>query len=230
MDAPVRNLAGLARHHFGRIRLVSFVLGLLPAAWLSGEWLAGALGVNPLNRLLRFTGSWALVMLMVTLAVTPARRLSVWISQTLQARHGRRVLDWNWLIRLRRQFGLFCFFYACLHLSVYVAFDAGLDLASIRDDALQRPFVCIGLAAFGLLIPLAATSNPYAIRALKRNWRRLHTLTYLIAVLALAHFWFQMKVGETRPWPDSIVVTVLLASRLWTWLKDRDTGVEVKER
>jgi len=226
MSAPARNLAWLVKHHFGKVRVASFVLCLSPALWLGGEWLTGSLGINPLNRLLHFTGRWALIMLTISLSVTPARRLSVWISQAVRARYGKRVSDWNGLIRLRRQFGLFTFFYACLHVASYVAFDAGPDLDAIRDDVLQRPFILVGSAAFALLIPLAATSNQAAIRFLGRSWRRLHTLSYVIAILAIVHFWIQAKVGEAKPLPYTVGLVALLAWRLG----DRGVGGEIKER
>jgi sulfoxide reductase heme-binding subunit YedZ len=231
MNEPTRNLAWLAKHHFGKLRALSFVLCLSPALWLGAEHLSGALGVNPLNRLLHFTGSWALTLLAVTLSVTPLRRFSMKLSQTVHARYGKRISDWNWLIRLRRQFGLFTFFYACLHVAVYVTFDAGLDFEALRDDVLQRPFIVIGLGAFLLLVPLAATSNQAAMRSLGGHWRRLHTLTYAIAVLALWHYWAHVKVGNWSPVPYSIVVGLLLAFRVVAWrMGDRSASAEVKER
>jgi methionine sulfoxide reductase heme-binding subunit len=231
MDGPRHNLAWLAKHHFGKVRVASFVLCLCPALWLAGEWLTGTLGINPLNRLLHFTGRWALILLTITLTVTPARRLSVWISQGLHARYGKRVSDWNWLIRLRRQLGLYTFFYAGLHLATYIAFDAGPDVAAIRDDAAERPFILLGMSAFALLVPLAATSNQAAMRALGRGWRRLHMATYAIAVLAIVHFWIQVKVGDIRPLPYSLTLAVLLAWRVQAWRRgDTSAGVEVKER
>ena len=231
MDPPVRNLAWLARHHFDKVRAACFLLCLSPALWLGGEWLADALGVNPLNRLLHFTGRWALIMLLVTLSVTPARRLSLWVAQTVHARYGKRLSDWNWLIRLRRQLGLFAFFYACLHLGVYLGLDAGFDGAALRDDVLERPFIVLGVVAFVLLLPLAATSNQAAMRALGTAWRRLHTLSYAIVVLAVVHFWLQMKVGHTTPLPYTVALVVLLAVRVLAWRRgDRGVAMEAKER
>jgi sulfoxide reductase heme-binding subunit YedZ len=231
MSEPSRNLAWLAKHHFGKLRALSFLLCLSPALWLGAEWLAGALGVNPLNRLLHFSGRWGLILLIITLAVTPARRLSMWLSQRVHARYGKRISDWNWLLRLRRQFGLFTFFYACLHVTVYAVFDAGLDVQALREDLVQRPFILLGLMAIVLLLPLAATSHQAAMRALGRHWRRLHTLTYAIAVLVVCHHWAQAKVGDMSPWPYSIALGLLLACRVMSWkMGDRDVGVEVKER
>lgn len=231
MGQPGRNLAWLAKYHFGKVRLASFVLCSVPALWLGCEYLSDSLGINPLNRLLHCTGRWALILLTVSLAVTPARRLSVLISQKAHARYGKRVSDWNWLIRLRRQFGPFTFFYACLHLLVYVLFDSGPDLSAVFDDALQRPFVIVGFVAFTLLIPLAVTSNQSAMRLLGGVWRKLHALTYLIAALALAHFWIQAKVGDFSPLPYSLALGALLGSRLLAWrMGGGASGIEVKER
>jgi sulfoxide reductase heme-binding subunit YedZ len=231
MRPPGRNLAWLAKHHFGKVRLASFMLCLAPALLLGDEWLNNSLGINPLNRLLHFTGRWALILLTVTLAVTPARRLSVFISKAAHARYGKRVSDWNWLIRLRRQFGLFTFFYACLHLTAYVVFDAGMNVKSVREDLVERPFIAVGFIGFALLVPLAATSNQFSMRTLGRNWRRLHTLSYLTAILAIVHFWTHVKHGDMNPLPYSLAMIVLLAPRASAWLLgDRSTGVEVKER
>lgn len=228
---PARNLQWLVRHRFGAIRLASFLGCLAPAAWLITEWLTDSLGVNPLNRLLHFTGRWALIMLLVTLTVTPARRLSVWLSQTSHAHFGKRLSDWNWLIRLRRQLGLFAFFYACLHLAIYAGLDAGFDLGAILDDAHDRPFILLGFSGFALLVPLAATSNAYAIRTLGRHWQKLHSATYVIAILAIAHFWMQMKLGHTTYLPYALVLALLFAARILVWKRgDRGVVVEAKER
>jgi methionine sulfoxide reductase heme-binding subunit len=231
MDRSVLNVAWLAKHHFGVVRLACFVTCLGPALWLTGEWLGSRLGINPLNRLQHFTGLWSLIMLTITMSVSPARRFSVWVSRTVHARYGKRVSDWNWLIRLRRQFGLFTFFYACLHLVIYVAFDVGFDLPSLLDDLRERPFIAIGFIAYVLLIPLAATSNQFAMKALGRCWRRLHLLSYLIGMLAITHFWLLAKVGDTKALPYSLVMALLLTVRFRAWLLgDRDFGVEEKER
>jgi methionine sulfoxide reductase heme-binding subunit len=215
---------------FAWVRAASFVLCLTPALWLAGEWLTQSLGINPLNRLLHATGIWALVMLTLTLAVTPARRLSVCLSQTVHARYGKRLSDWNWLVKLRRQWGLFVFFYASLHLVIYLAFDLGIglpiNLGALRDDVLERPFILLGFAAFVLLVPLAATSNPWAMRRLGRAWKPLHRLSYVVAVLALVHFWTQSKVGDWHALPYTLAIGALLAWRLW----DRRSGDEVPVR
>ncbi len=152
------------------------------------------------------------------------------MSQTVHARYGKRLSDWNWLVRLRRQWGLFVFFYASLHLVIYLAFDLGIglpiDLGALREDALERPFILLGFAAFVLLVPLAATSNQGAMRRLGRAWKPLHRLSYAVAVLALVHFWTQAKVGDWHALPYTLAIGALLAWRLW----DRRSGDEVPER
>jgi sulfoxide reductase heme-binding subunit YedZ len=231
MKPPERNLAWFAKHHFGTVRWVSFMLWASPAVWLLGEWLTQSLGINPLDRLLHFTGRWALAMLLISLAVTPVRRLSALASQRMHARYGKRLSDWNWIVRLRRQFGLFSFFYACLHVAIYVGLDVGPDVASLREDVMERPFIVVGLVAFVLLIPLAATSNQFSIRRLGRAWKRLHLLSHLIVLLAIAHFWMQVKVGRTDPIAESVALALLLVARAVAWrLGDRGVSGEVSER
>lgn len=233
MSPPARNFAWLVKHHFGKVRAATFAGALVPAFCLGTEWLTGTLGVNPLNRLLQFTGRWALIMLIITLSITPVRRFTVWLSQAMHARYGKRVSDWNWLVRLRRQLGLFTFLYASLHLAVYVCLDAGADLQAVLDDVAERPFILVGFAAFALLVPLAATSNKAAMSALGgRAWQRLHRMAYLIAGLSLVHFWLEAKVGEIKPLPYSIILVLLLLARLqsrWTG-RNRVSENETKER
>ncbi len=231
MPKPNCSLAWLAKHHFGKFRVLCFLLCLSPALWLVGEWWSGTLGINPLNRLLHFSGRWALILLAMTLSVTPLRRLSMWLSQRIHALFGKRISDWNWLIRLRRQLGLFAFFYASLHLTIYLTLDTGPDWEALLEDLVERPFIALGLSAFVLLVPLAATSNKIAMRKLGRHWQGLHSLSYAIAVLALCHYWAHVKVGDLSPLPYTLVLISLLLFRVvgWRW-GDRSHGVEANER
>ena len=208
-----------------------FVLCATPVLWLLGEWLSGNLGINPLNRLLHFSGLCALILMLITLTVTPLRRCAVTLSSYTRQAYGKRLSDWNWLIKLRRQLGLFAFFYACLHLLIYLGLDATWDFAAVRTDLLDRPFILLGFLSFSLLIPLAATSNNMAMRWLGGHWRTLHKLSYVIIVCETVHYWLQMKVGQTAALPYAVCAAVLLAYRLWAWLRnDRFAGVEVQER
>lgn len=140
-------------------------------------------------------------MLCATLAVTPLRRLTGFAA----------------LARLRRMLGLFTFFYACLHLTTYVWFDQWFDPLAILLDVVKRPFITVGMTAFVLLLPLAATSTDAMMRRLGRRWVELHRLVYLIAPLAILHFWWH-KAGKNDFFEPAIygaVVALLLAARLW---------------
>lgn len=177
-----------------------FLLSLLPLARLFLLGFAGELGANPVEFVTRSTGTWALVMLCLTLAVTPLRRLS----------------GWNALVRLRRMLGLFAFFYASLHFTVFLWLEHWFDLAAMLLDVLERPFVTAGFLAFLLMVPLAATSTQAMVRRLGSRWLALHRLVYLIAPLAVLHFWWH-KAGKNdfgEPAFYGAVVALLLAARL----------------
>ena len=157
-----------------------FVLCLLPLAWLVYGAATDQLGANPAEALIRGLGEWTLRFLCLALAVTPLRVR----TRTPQ------------LARYRRMLGLFTFFYACLHLLSYGWLDMGLQLADIGRDILKRPFILVGFTAWLLLLPLAATSFNRAVRALGgRQWQALHRLVYVVAPLALLHF-FWMRAGK----------------------------------
>jgi sulfoxide reductase heme-binding subunit YedZ len=196
---------------FGRVRALLFALALLPLARLLYLAAANGLGANPVEFVSRSLGTWALVMLCVTLAVTPLRRLS----------------GWAWLLRLRRMFGLFCFFYATLHMLAFAGLDQWFDLRAIWHDVLERPFITAGFAAFVLLVPLALTSTNGWVRRLGgRNWQRLHRLVYAIALLAIVHFWWH-KAGKNDFGEVTVyaaVVGVLLGARLAHWAGRRTSG------
>jgi sulfoxide reductase heme-binding subunit YedZ len=179
-----------------------FVVCLLPLAWLVWGAFSGGLGANPAEHLIRATGDWTLRLLCITLAVTPLR-----VMMRSPA-----------LARFRRMLGLFTYLYAVLHLLSYSWFDMGFDLADIARDIAKRPFILVGFAAFVLLTPLAATSFNRAIRALgAKRWQLLHRLVYLIAGLALLHF-FWMRAGKNNFAEVGVyaaIVALLLGWRVW---------------
>ena len=178
-----------------------FCVSLLPLVWLC--WLAwqDRLGANPVETLSHRTGDWSLRFLLLTLAVTPLRRLS----------------GWNWLLKFRRMLGLFAFFYVCLHLGVYLIFDQFFDPSAILEDIAKRPYITVGFAGFLLLIPLAVTSTNGMIKRLGRNWQRLHRLVYLIAVLGVVHYWWLVKADISEPLLYAGLLTMLLGYRAWWW-------------
>ncbi|AOY00974.1 sulfite oxidase heme-binding subunit YedZ [Jeongeupia sp. USM3] len=187
------------------LKIAVFLICLLPLARL--VWLTPG-AVNPVEFVTRSTGTWALVGLLLTLAVSPLRQLT-----------GR-----NELIRFRRMLGLFAFFYACLHFTTWFALDHFFDVAAMWRDIYKRPFITVGFTAFVLLIPLAVTSNDAMVRRLRRNWGRLHKLVYPIAILAVVHFWWLVKRDITEPATYGLVLALLLLWRLDRWQKRRNAS------
>jgi sulfoxide reductase heme-binding subunit YedZ len=181
------------------IKAVVFLLALGPLARLLLAGTTGAfggLGANPVELVTRSTGTWTLVFLCITLAVTPARRLT----------------GWNWLQRLRRMLGLFAFFYGALHFTTYFWLDQWFDLAAIVKDIVKRPFITVGFAAFLLMIPLALTSTDAMVRRLGRRWGKLHRLVYAVAMAAILHYWWH-KAGKNDfsevGWYAAVVIALL---------------------
>lgn len=178
-----------------------FAACLLPLVYLSLRTFEVAgldLGTNPVEELLHELGRWSLKFLLLTLAVTPMRR---W-------------LGWSWLIRYRRMFGLFSFFYLLLHFLVYAVLDQGLELGLVVQDILKRPYITLGMAGLLLMIPLAATSTKSMMRKLGKRWKRLHRLVYVIAILGVWHFYWQVKLDTLQPLVYAAILAVLLISRI----------------
>jgi sulfoxide reductase heme-binding subunit YedZ len=175
-----------------------YAIGLIPALWTFYLGLADQLGADPMKTLERTLGLWALRFLVVTLAITPLRRLG-----------GPN------LVRYRRALGLLAFYYATLHLTVYVALDQGLDLAAIWADIVKRPYITVGMLAFIILVPLAATSNNAMVRRLgAAAWQRLHRLVYIAAPAAAVHFLMVVKTWSPEPLFYAVMIVVLLLFRL----------------
>ncbi|AJW43348.1 protein-methionine-sulfoxide reductase heme-binding subunit MsrQ [Ralstonia mannitolilytica] len=170
-------------------------------------------GPNPLEFVTRSTGTWTLVLLCCTLAVTPLRRLT----------------GMNWLIRLRRMLGLYTFFYGTLHFLIWLVVDRGLDPASMLKDIGKRPFITVGFTAFVLMVPLAATSTNAMVRRLGgKRWQWLHRLVYATGVLGILHYWWH-KAGKNDFAEVSIyaaVMAVVLGLRLWwAWRGSRQSAM-----
>lgn len=181
-------------------KFLIFTNALVPLGFLAWDAYFQKLGANPVEFFLRTTGVLTLLFLLITLAVTPLRKM----------------FGWNQLIKFRRMLGLFSFFYAFLHLVTYSIFDKALNLPAIAADIWQRPFIAVGMAAFFLLTPLAATSTNAMIKRLGgKNWARLHKLTYLIAILGVIHFWMIVKSDLTYPLLFGSVLVMLLGYRIY---------------
>ena len=220
--------AAWLKNHFEWVWRIIFLVSTGPAALLAYLFLTGDLGANPLATLMHVTGRTALTLLAITLTVTPLRRWLSDLSKLTHRRYGKRLADWNWLIKLRRQLGLWCFFYALVHASVYVNFDIAFDAQQGLRDLREKPYIMAGLAGLLMLALLAATSTQTMIRRLGRNWRRLHSLIYAVALVGLLHFWWMVKPGFWTPWPDTLVLVILLGYRLLmrTGVLDRWDGFD----
>jgi sulfoxide reductase heme-binding subunit YedZ len=198
----------------------AFAAGLGPLGWLVWAAFTGRLSANPLSDITNETGVWTLRFLCITLAVTPLRRLT----------------GWNALIRFRRMFGLFAFFYGTLHFLTYVVFDqlTGLDFpdgmvawrtlrdlgAAVGRDIYKRPFITVGFAGWLLMVPLAATSTAGMIRRLGgRRWQGLHRIVYVAAAAGVVHYWWLVKADVIRPQTYGAIVAVLLGLRAYWGLR-----------
>ena len=166
------------------------------------------LGADPVNSITHFTGDWTLYFLLLSLAITPVRRLSVKL---------------NWLIRFRRMLGLYAFFYGTLHLATYIWLYSGFDVRAMLNDVLKRRFITVGFLGWLLMVPLALTSTLWSIRKLGgKRWQLLHRLAYVSAIAGVIHFWWLVKSGVRTPWKVTAVLAVLLLARLvWTWWQSR---------
>lgn len=185
-----------------------------PAIVTGYATLQDALGVNPLETLIREPGKWALTWLLAALAIAPLRHVFMAIAIWRHWNYGKRLSDWNWLIRLRRPAGLASFFYAAVHVAVYVSLDLEFRWREFVGDLDDKPYIAVGVATFVLLFPLAVTSTNAWMRLLKRNWKRLHLLIYPAAVLAEIHFILLSKPGVTDYLEYGLVLIGLLGYRV----------------
>lgn len=187
------------------LKRVIFVAALIPAATLIVGAFRGTLTANPIDYITDRTGDWAFRFLMITLCVTPIRRIT----------------GWNPIIQLRRMLGLFSFFYATLHFLTWSVLDWFFDFRSMADDIVMRPFITLGMATFLMLLALAVTSTTASMRRLGRKWTQLHRLIYLAAITALTHFWMVGKVLVTEVTYWAVALTALLGFRVWWVLRTR---------
>jgi len=189
-----------------------FLLCLLPAALAVGDafGITGQLSANPVEDILDRFGNWAIRLIMITLAVTPLRR----------------VTGWNWLIRFRRMLGLFTFFYVLMHFLIWLLLDRGLAVdpafqwAAVLEDLIERPFIAIGFTALLLLTAMAATSTTGIRRRMGRRWDKLHYSAYVVGILGVWHYWWQVKKDTSDAWIYAVILAVLLGYRLFLrWRK-----------
>jgi len=195
-------------------KFVVLVNGALPLGILGWDAYQGRLGANPTNEAIHITGVMALIFIALTLAVTPVRKIT----------------GWNWLSYFRRMLGLYAFFYALVHFSIYFALQRSFSVRGVIEDTSRRPFIFFGMTALVLMIPLAITSTNAMIKRLGgAKWKRLHQLVYLVAIAAAIHFWMNGKVVGVGQKVFAAAVVVLLGWRVWAWERTR-AAVAVRAR
>jgi sulfoxide reductase heme-binding subunit YedZ len=181
----------------------------VPLAWLIVRARLGVLSANPIAQIENELGMTALVFLWAALACTPANRL----------------LGWTWPPRIRRELGLFAFFYASLHFLTYLLLDQFFDWNAIVEDIAKRPFITVGFLALVLMIPIALTSTDAWVRLLGyRRWQRIHQLVYVAGALAAVHFIWRVKLDVSQPLIYAAIFATLIALRLAWWLRKRNAG------
>ncbi len=190
-----------------------WINGLVPLAIIGWDAVNKRLGANPVEYFLRTMGVLTLVFVMLTLLVTPLRK----------------VFGWNQLIKYRRVLGLFAFFYGVMHLSTYFVFDRNLDLPGVVNDVIERPFIALGMAGLTMMVPLAATSTNKMIKRLGgKRWQRLHRLIYLTAIAGVFHFWLIVKSDLLYPMVFAGILSVLFAARVIYFLRSKLRAPAVK--
>jgi methionine sulfoxide reductase heme-binding subunit len=189
------------------LKIIVFPLCLVPLALLAWKGFHDGLGANPIEVITHSTGDWTIIFLLITLAITPLRRIT----------------GQNWLIRFRRMTGLYAFFYGVLHFTTWLWLDKFFDVGEMVKDIGKRPFITVGFLGFVLMIPLAVTSTQWAIRKMGKNWASLHRLVYLSAIAGVVHYWWLVKIDVSKPLRYAVILSLLLGWRavIWAMKKSR---------
>jgi len=198
-----------------QLKITVFISSLIPACWLVFALLTNQLGANPIEAVTRESGLWALKFLVLTLTITPLR----WLT------------GWSMLGSIRRMLGLYVFFYALIHMLLYLWLDQFFDVNEIIKDIIKRPFITIGFFTFTSLIPLVITSNNAMVKKLGgARWKQLHKLTYFIAAASCVHFYMLVKADKLEPLLYGLVVVLLLGVRIYKAIAKKTTTKAVLAR
>lgn len=202
----------LSKRAIRALKVLVFFACLVPFALLVTGGFTNDLGPDPIATITHTTGDWTIRFLLITLAVTPVRRLSPHLA---------------WLIRFRRMLGLFAFFYGTLHIFTFVWLFSGFDVPAMAADILKRRFITMGLLGWLLMVPLALTSTAWAVRKIGgKRWQALHRLVYVSAIAGVIHYWWLVKPGVRTPLTVTAVLAALLLTRiLWSFLKFRKASL-----
>ena len=214
-------------------RVLLFSTSSVPILLLLFDIQFARLGFNPFETLIHRTGFWSMLFLILTLAITPLRRWLGGFSKILALTYGKRLADWNFLIKSRRMLGLFSFFYLSVHFGVYLHLELDWHFQWFYQDLVERWFVAVGFAAWVVSLLLAVTSPLWVRRRMGRRWRQLHRSMYLLSLLAIVHVLMEAKVGELDGLIYGVLVVVLLLHRLFVraikqWRREDDNGLEVE--
>jgi len=179
------------------------------------------LGINPYDTLIAGSGYWAMLFTLLSLAITPVRRWLTFFCARFRLPFGKRLADWNFIVRARRMVGLYAFFYAVVHTTIYLYLDLAFDWDLWLEDLSERQFLVFGSLALLLLVPLAITSPNFIKRRMGKQWRRLHRLSYVVGVLVIVHWLALAKMGEAEVFIYAGVLTLLLLHRCLAYLWPR---------
>jgi sulfoxide reductase heme-binding subunit YedZ len=199
---------------FKFLKVAVFLAALLPLGLLVWKGFHDGLGANPIEVITHSTGDWTMRFLLITLAITPLRRIT----------------GWQGWIRFRRMLGLFAFFYGCLHLTTWVWLDKFFNLHDMADDLMKRRFIFLGMTGLLLMLPLAITSTRGWIRRLGKRWQTLHRLIYFSAIAGVIHYAWLVKADETKPIQYAVILAVLLGIRVVIWQRKRSAQLAALPR
>lgn len=215
------------------IKWLVFIFSAYPGTVLIYQYQTHQLGINGLETLTRTTGYCALILFIITLAITPLRRTLSYLMILIYTQYGKRLGDWNWLIKCRRLVGVLSFIYALVHFLIFFYFELDFEISEFKYEIEEKPFIIFGFTALSMLLLLFLTSTNASMRLLKKNWRRLHRLMYPTAACIAAHYLTLTKPGVYDAYPYAILIILLLVFRVldyFNWVFNRKDDGMVAER
>jgi len=214
------------------LKPIILLISLSPAIDLFYRFKTDQLDINGLEELLHTTGYWAMFLFILVLAATPSRRIFSYLMILSKEPYGKRLSDWNWIIKCRRLLGVVSYCYAVTHFYIFYYYELDTQFSELVYEIEERPFIAMGLVSLVLLTPLFLTSTDFSMRFLKKNWRRLHRLMYPISLAIAAHYIWLSKSGVYDPYPYVLMIVFLLSFRAMGHFKvifrRHDDGMESK--
>jgi len=218
--------------NISRLKPFIILLSLSPGINLFYRYKTDQLGINGLEDLLHTSGYWAMTLFILVLSATPLRRICSYLMILSKEPYGKRLSDWNWIIKCRRLLGVVSYCYAAVHFYIFYYFELDTDFTELVFEIEERPFILMGLISLTLLTPLFLTSTDFSMRLLKKNWRRLHRLMYPVSLSIIAHYIWLTKPGIYDPYPYALTILFLLSFRVMAYfnviVNRKDDGMESK--